>query len=190
MLEKVCTDNFLSQTMRFEYPIKVDNHEIKVVQDNMSLKNYGEFYRFLNDDRLITLLKQLKEVNQVGHSELMGEFTIYDQRRAEIFKSMQELEKLAFETFKSDLTNPESTIFNHKNVPRRNNFNSLISLFSNVKGYHLNDTARNRLVEIRNAFCHNSFKIALENINKELPTITNQLISEVDRILKETISSE
>ena len=185
MLSKVCSDGFLSQTLRFEYPVKVDNHEIKVVQENMSLKNYGEFYRFLNDDRLITLLKQLNEVDEVGHSELIGEFAIYDQRRAEVFRAMQTLEKLAFEAFEPDLTNPQSDNFRYNDVPRRNNFRSLISLFSSIQGDHLDDVACNRLIEIRNAFCHNTFNIGLDKVRKELPNITNHIIGEIDRMLKE-----
>lgn len=185
MLSKVCSDGFLSQTLRFEYPVKVDNHEIKVVQENMSLKNYGEFYRFINDDRLITLLKQLNEVDEVGHSELLGEFAIYDQRRAEVFSAMQTLEKLAFEAFEPDLTNPQSDNFRYNDVPRRNNFRSLISLFSSIQGDHLDDVACNRLIEIRNAFCHNTFNIGLDKVSKELPNITNHIIGEIDRMLKE-----
>ena len=185
MLSKVCSDKFLRQTVRFEYPVKVDNQEVKVVQDNMSLKNYGEFYRFLNDDRLLSLLKQLKGVSEVGHSELLGEFAIYDRRRAEIFKAMQELEKMAFETFKSDLSNPASANFRHNGVPRRNNFRSLLAMFANADGHHLDDAACSRLVEIRNAFCHNTFKIELAGIKKELPTITNQLVVEIDRLMDE-----
>ena len=185
MLSKVCSDKFLRQVVRFEYPVKVDGHEIKIVQDNMSLKNYGEFYRFLNDDRLLTLLKQLSGASEVGHSELMGEFTIYDQRRAEIFRAMQILEKLAFEAFETELTNPESENFSYNGVPRRNNFRSLLSLFSSIDGQQLNEAACSRLIEIRNAFCHNTFKIGLDGINKELPTITNQLIAEIDRLMKE-----
>ena len=188
MLSKVCSEKFLRQTVRFEYPVKVDDHEIKVVQDNMSLKNYGEFYRFLNDDRLLSLLKQLKNVSKVGHSELMGEFTIYDRRRTEIFKAMQQLEEMAFDAFKADLSNPESANFRYNGVPRRNNFRSLLALFTNADGYQLDDVACNRLIEIRNAFCHNTFKIELTGIKKELPTITNQLIAEMDRLIKEAKS--
>lgn len=185
MLSKVCGEKFLRQTVRFEYPVKVDDIEIKVVQDNMSLKNYGEFYRFLNDDRLLSLLKQLEGVNEVDHSELMGEFTIYDLRRSEIFKAMQLLEKIAFEAFESDLSNPESVNFSRNGVPRRNNFRSLLTLFSEADGHQLDEEACNRLIEIRNAFCHNTFKINLSGIRKELPTITNQLIGEIDRLINE-----
>lgn len=183
MLRKVCNDRFLRQTVRYEYPIKVDDKEMKIVQENMSLKNYGEFYRFLNDDRLLTLLRQLNEEKEIGHSELVGEFTIYDQRRAEVFKAMQKLERLAFETFKEDLTNPNSINFKYNDKPRRNNFKSLINLLSTLDVNQLDDSTCNRLIEIRNAFCHNTFRIGLDEVKKELPKITNQIIDEIDRLV-------
>lgn len=60
-LKNVCSDRFLSQTVHFECPFKVGNDTIFVTQEVMSLKNLGEFYQLLSDDRLPSLLERLIE---------------------------------------------------------------------------------------------------------------------------------
>ena len=189
-LKNVCDDNFLSQTVKFEFPVSVGNYTIKVVQENMALKNYGEFYRFLNDDRLQSLLKQLKGVTEVSHADLTGELANYDQRRSQVFRLMQQLEKIAYEHNSLFLNNEADPHFymddNNNELPKRNNFRSLISLFENVDGIQLSSEARERLVEIRNAFCHNNYRINIDDLQKKLPTIAIQVVDRIEKILKET----
>ena len=88
-LSKVCNEAFLRQTLTFRVPVTVGKTTIYVEQENMSLKNYGEFYRFLTDDRLMSLLNNIVETlkpNEDGdlvirHTDLMSELAAYDQYR-------------------------------------------------------------------------------------------------------------
>ena len=184
-LKNVCNNNFLSQTVRFEFPVAVGDYTIKVVQENMALKNYGEFYRFLNDDRLQSLLKQLNGVTEVSHADLTGELANYDQRRSEVFRLMQQLERIAFERNEDKLTDTNKPEFFNGDTPKRNNFRSLISLFENVDGNRLTNADRERLIEIRNAFCHNTYRIDISELDKSLPTIAIQLINSIEKLLKD-----
>lgn len=188
-LKNVCDDNFLSQTVKFEFPVSVGDFTIKVVQENMALKNYGEFYRFLNDDRLQSLLKQLKGITEVSHADLTGELANYDQRRSQIFHIMQQLEKIAYENNQDALNDSQSPLFykdNDKdNLPKRNNFRSLLALFENIEGNKLTSADCERLIEIRNAFCHNTYRMDISDMRKSLPTIAIQILNSIERMLKD-----
>lgn len=187
-LKNVCNNNFLSQTVRFEFPIKVNEMTIKVVQENMALKNYGEFYRFINDDRLMSLLTQLKDVTEISYADLTGELATYDLRRSQVFRLMQELEKIAFEQHTKELTNIDNSMFfkdgDMNNVPRRNNFKALINLFDSIDSHQLTKDDCERLVEIRNAFCHNTYRINIDDLQEKLPTIAIQIVGKIENLLK------
>ena len=189
LLKNVCDSSFLSQTVKFSFPITVDNYTIKVVQENMALKNYGEFYRFLNDDRLQSLLKQMKGVTEVSHADLTGELANYDQRRSKVFKMMQQLEKIAFEYHQNELTDTSNPKFfkdgEKGEIPKRNNFRSLISLFEDIEGNQLTAADCERLVEIRNAFCHNTYRMDISDTEKALPTIAIQILGIIENLLKD-----
>lgn len=187
-LKNVCDNNFLSQTVTFEFPVMVNDFTMKVVQENMSLKNYGEFYRFLNDDRLMSLLSQLKDITKVSHADLTGELAIYDQRRSQVFRLMQELEKLAYKLHIKELTDVNNSGFYRgeklNDVPKRNNFRALISLFDGIESHQLTKDDCERLIEIRNAFCHNTYRINIDDLQKKLPTIAIQIVEKIEKLLK------
>jgi hypothetical protein len=188
-LRNVCDSNFLSQTVRFEFPVRVNEMTIKVVQENMALKNYGEFYRFIYDERLMSLLGQLKDVEEISYADLTGELATYDQRRSQVFRLMQELEKLAFEKYSQELTDVDNPVFykddDTNNVPKRNNFRALISLFDGIESSQLTKDDCERLTEIRNAFCHNTYRINIDDLQKKLPTIVIQIVKKIEELLKE-----
>lgn len=187
-LKNVCDSNFLSQTVRFEFPVKVNETTVKVVQENMALKNYGEFYRFINDDRFTSLISQLKDVTEISYADLTGELATYDQRRSQVFRLMQELEKLAFEKYSQELTDADNPIFfkddDRNNVPKRNNFRALVSLFDGIESSQLTKDDCERLIEIRNAFCHNTYRINIDDLQKKLPTIAIQIVEKIEELLK------
>lgn len=187
-LKNVCDSNFLSQTVRFEFPVKVNEMTIKVVQENMALKNYGEFYRFIYDDRLITLLSQLKDVTEISYADLTGELATYDSYRSQVFLLMQEIEKLAFEQHSKELTDLNNPKFfkdeDTNNVPKRNNFRALLSLFDGIESRQLTNADCDRLIEIRNAFCHNTYRINMDDLEKKLPTISIQIVKKIEKLLK------
>ena len=157
-LENVCNDNFLGQAIDYEYEYQVGDHTVTITQEGMSLKNYGQFYRFLNDVRLDTLLMLLANVRKVTLTDITSEFAKYDQERPLAFKKLQLFEQLAIESVHSvDLDNPEADGFSFVNPkgekePVRNNFAHLLSMLNGL------ETDKNKLlIDIRNALGHNKY---------------------------------
>lgn len=198
-LANVCNEGFLSQTMKvsfpYEVPLKEDKTKkvtIDIVQDNMSLKNYGLLYKLYHDERVVTLLQNIVDQQQISFAELTAELSLYDQNRSKAFSNFQQFERLAFETNKEALSNPEHRGFflekvNKKNqvirYERRNNFDALLDLLDAIEAHQLNPRERQWLTSVRNAFCHNSYyKIDMQQIEKKLPTIIQQIVEIVQRI--------
>lgn len=193
-LSKVCNDAFLRQTLTFRVPVTVGEKTIYVEQGNMSLKNYGEFYRFLTDDRLMSLLENIVDTIKpnddgdlvIRHTDLMSELAAYDQNRSTIFKLIQEIENLVLEKNDSVLNNPEDDGFwAKKGLPKRNNFASLLELIDRINNINLTDDERKLLVAIRNAFSHNSYNIDFTHINsiKHLPEVAKGILQHLETLL-------
>lgn len=193
-LSKVCNQAFLRQTLTFRVPVTVGSNTIYVEQENMSLKNYGEFYRFLTDDRLISLLENIVDTikpNKDGelvirHTDLMSELAAYDQNRSTIFKLIQKIESFVIEKNNSVLNNPEDEGFWVKDgLPKRNNFASLLELINQLNDTNLTDDERKLLVAIRNAFSHNSYNIDFSLINsvKHLPEVAKGILQHLEDLL-------
>lgn len=192
-LAKVCNDGFLRQTLNFRIPVSVGDKIIYVEQENMSIKNYGEFYRFLTDDRLMSLLKNIVESispNDDGelvirHTDLMSELASYDQNRSTIFKLIQQIEGLIIKK-NEVLNNPDDKDFwVREGLPKRNNFASLLELIDQIDYVALTDDERNLLVAIRNAFSHNSYNLDLsliENAN-HLPEVAKSILRHLELVL-------
>ena len=195
-LSKVCNEAFLRQTLTFLIPVTVGDVTIYVEQENMSLKNYGEFYRFLTDDRLTSLLENIAgdlEPDQQGrlvisHTDLMSELAAYDQKRSTVFKLIQQIEALIIKS-NDALSNPASPDFWAKpGLPKRNNFASLLELIDHLNQTTLNTEERTLLVAIRNAFSHNSYNLDLSLIAgvKHLPEVANGILKHLETIMGET----
>ena len=192
-LSKVCNQAFLRQTLTFHVPVTVGEKTIYVEQENMSLKNYGEFYRFLTDDRLTSLLENIVDTikpNEDGelvirHTDLMSELAAYDQHRSTVFKLIQQIENLIIEK-NTALKSPDSEDFWVKEgLPRRNNFASLLELIEQLNDHNLTDDERKLLVAIRNAFSHNSYNIDFTLINsiKHLPEVAKGILQHLEALL-------
>ena len=179
-LENVCRTDFLSQTVSFEFPIKVGEDTAYITQNVISLKNLGEFYQLLSDDRLPSLLERLMKIkkkeqkeSRFGYSELMGELASYDIHRSRIFKAIHLLEKYVVSNseFKTFLDNPKDERFYIKNDktqdPKRNNFNSLLGLLEEGDIHAFSKEERELIISIRNAFSHNHYKISLDDIAED-----------------------
>ncbi|MBP5388470.1 MAG: type VI-B CRISPR-associated RNA-guided ribonuclease Cas13b, partial [Prevotella sp.] len=171
MLKKVCEEGFLSQAVRmektFEVDIKGKKKSFCVVQENMSLKNYGEFYRLINDERLLSLLEQLSKCGEISHADLHSELAQYDQGRSSVFGVIQNIEKLISDTF-PELSNPDSEGFfvEGKTVPKLNNFRSLLGLLEQADCHQLDEKEKKMIISIRNAFSHNTYRI---NLHEAMP---------------------
>ena len=192
-LSKVCNQSFLRQTLTFRVPVAVGEKTIYVEQENMSLKNYGEFYRFLTDDRLMSLLENIVETlkpNEDGdlvirHTDLMGELAAYDQYRSTIFKLIQKIEDLIIKN-NAVLNNPDAEDFwAREDLPKRNNFASLLELINQLNNVALTDDERKLLIAIRNAFSHNSYNIDFSLIKdvKHLPEVAKGILQHLESIL-------
>ena len=181
-LQNVCHSDFLSQTVNFEFPFKVGDDTVIISQEFISLKNLGEFYQLLSDERLPSLLERLLEIKKkeqknpnFGYSELMGELASYDIHRSRIFKAIHWLEKyvVSKDDFKF-LYDPTDKRFyiddDDTRDPKRNNFNSLLGLLEVGDIHVLSKDERELIISIRNAFSHNHYGINLDDIanNKDL----------------------
>lgn len=175
-LANVCHSDFLSQTVDFEFPFMVDEKTVYIKQEGMSLKNYGEFYQLLSDDRLPSLLKKLVDAMKQGekttvdYNSLMGELASYNILRSSIFRAVHELEKhvVSLPKFKDFLNNPYEPRFFINNDktrdPKRNNFRELLYLLEQSDEDILTPDAKDLLISIRNAFSHNHYDIDLGKI--------------------------
>lgn len=193
-LAKVCNEGFLRQTLTFRVPVTVGDKTVYVEQENMSLKNYGEFYRFLTDDRLMSLLENIVDSlkpNEDGdlvirHADLMSELAAYDQSRSTIFKLIQKVEDLIINKNKTVLNNPKNRAFWVKEgLPKRNNFASLLELMDQLNNAPLTDDERKLLIAIRNAFSHNSYSIDFSLIKdvKHLPEVARGILKHLEILL-------
>lgn len=188
-----CSEAFLRQTLTFRVPVTVGDKTIFVEQENMSLKNYGEFYRFLTDERLMSLLENIVSAlkpNEKGeyvirHTDLMSELAAYDQKRSTIFQLIQKIENLIIKK-NPDLQDPSKDDFWAKEgLPKRNNFASLLELVNQLSGTDMNDDERALLVAIRNAFSHNSYNVDLSQIQgvKKLPEVAACILHHLETLL-------
>lgn len=179
-LHDVCNENgFLNRTVNFEFPIKVEDKTVYINQDNMSLKNYGEFYQLLSDDRLPSLLKKLAAAcgdepkPVVDYNKLMGELTSYDIHRSRIFHAVHLLEKqvVSQPKYRIFLNNPCDRRFyiddDKSKMAKRNNFKSLLQLLNEGDTSLLAEDERELIVSIRNAFSHNHYGVDFGQIADE-----------------------
>ena len=195
-LSKVCNEAFLRQTLTFQVPVSVGDKTIYVEQENMSLKNYGEFYRFLTDDRLMSLLENVIDTLKpdekgrlvIRHTDLMSELAAYDQKRSTVFKLIQQIEALIVKG-NDALNNPDSPDFWAKpGLPKRNNFSSLLELIDHLNQTALTTEERTLLVAIRNAFSHNSYNLDLSQIAgvKHLPEVANSILQHLETMISDS----
>ena len=152
--------------IRFDYKYRTnDGNELLISQEGLSLKNYGNIYRVLADERMETLAQGLLEkgIKETTFAEITSEFANYDKERSKVFKVAHEIEQEAFDT---GLLDNES----------RNHFKDMIK----VLPYGRDDKYMIR--SIRNAFGHNSYQnidfIKLEMTNEEeckLPNVARNM---------------
>lgn len=145
--------------MEFNYQYTSKNKKtITITQKGVSLKNYGNIYRILGDDRFQSLMEGLAEigVDSVTFNDLTSEFANYDDKRSEIFKLVHEIEGKAFIENSEELKDPNNPVFhidnNPEKNPRRNNFKNMLEL---LKEYGAKD--RDVMVAIRNAVGHDYY---------------------------------
>lgn len=194
-LENVCTESVLRHTFTMRVPVHVNGENVYIEQQNMSFKNYGEFYRCLFDERLETLLSGIldsikpnkKGEKVVRYGDVMNELMSYDRNRSKVFEVAQMIERVALDKY-AELYDPSSPIFydeENKDLPKRNNFRAMIRLIDQLNDTKLTDDQRMLLITIRNAFSHNNYKINLQSVMKirQLPEVANGIIKYLQQFI-------
>ncbi len=173
--------------------IKGSNVPVRITQDSIKLKNYGDFQKFLYDTRLETLIPYLVDDENavridVSKAELDDEFAKYDTARIEVFANVHKIERLILERH-SELKDKTSASYyyqeNGKNLPVRGNFGKMLSY---DKRYA--DEEQSEMVNIRNSFSHNSYRgdgfgnvnISTSKVGEIAPAIKGKLKNKADQI--------
>lgn len=192
------TGNILSLSIPFSLTLTLkDGSTRTITQKELKLKNYGDFFRFVYDERLATLLSQTKSV-EINRDVLEKELLHYDLQRTEIFGWVHAMENYLFEQHpelgkkdkmeegshyyyaqkvKNKKTGEEET----KYSPIRQNFRAMLNVPGNIPSRHLE-----AMVGIRNSFCHNHY---VEDLNfggyqsADIPKLADAL----EKILKELV---
>lgn len=171
------TGNILSLSIPFSLTLTLkDGSTRTITQQELKLKNYGDFFRFVYDERLATLLSQAKNV-EINRDELEKELLHYDLKRTEIFSWVHAMERHLFKQH-PELKNPDKKeegshyyyaqkVKNKKTgeeeiqySPIRQNFRAMLNVPGDIPSQDLE-----AMVEIRNSFCHNHY---VENLNDDV----------------------
>ena len=190
-------NNLLEQKVEFRLAINLSDENGKpikdsegkpltrtICQDGIKIKNYGDFYTFLYDSRIGTLLSQLNENGDIKRDNLETEFDHYDRQRQEVFRLLQKIERLIIKSHPAlaDSNAGKPGFYNKEGKPYRNSFSSLLSL---CKQY-LNEGGKptdvsDLLTEIRNAYSHNRYvKSESENLDirsLSLPEVSDHILN-------------
>lgn len=162
----------------YEYKTKTGK-TVKITQKGVSLKNYGNIYRIISDDRFKSLMEGIARIGttdsiEVTFNDLNTEFANYDERRSAMFKMVHELEGKAFTRNEQELKDPNNPVFHIKNDlakdPRRNNFGSLLELLQEYS-----KTDQDVMVAIRNAIGHDYYMdiTLLDRTNSKAKRVPN-----------------
>lgn len=172
--------------LSYEYNYK----GIKITQEGLSLKNYGNVYRVLGDSRFASLMEGLKKVGvtKVTFGDLTSEFAIYDDKRPDIFKTVQEIEDKAKKENEAILNDPSNIGFysydkDGNKMAKRNSFNALISL---LQEYDEDD--KSVMIDIRNAVGHGHYRLKLKFNELEKEEGQTYDVPNIARLMNETMA--
>lgn len=193
--------NFLSEGengAKVSYTYEYKNG-IKITQQGLSLKNYGNIYRVLSDPKLDSLMKRLKEaeskdekIESVTFNDLTSEFAKFEDSRPRIFETIHELEDEVLNSNEGVLKNPNCSEF-YKERPdgskfaKRNSFSELVKL---QKDYDSEDASV--MVHIRNAVGHGHYDFnfkELKDNEKDTPKIP-EIASKMESMMKKRKNHE
>ena len=192
------TGNILSLSIPFSLTLTLkDGSTRTIAQQELKLKNYGDFFRFVYDERLATLLSQTKSV-EINRDDLEKELLHYDLQRTKIFGWVHAMENYLFkqhpELGKKDKMEEGSHYYYAQKVknkktgeeetkysPIRQNFRAMLNVPGNIPSHHLE-----AMVEIRNSFCHNHYVKDL-NFGRYQSADIPKLADALEKILKKLV---
>ncbi len=183
------TGNILSLSIPFSLTLTMkDGSTRTITQQELKLKNYGDFFHFVYDERLATLLSQTKNV-EINREDLEKELLRYDLQRSKIFGWVHAMENYLFTQYpelgKKD-KKEDGSYYYYKNkngdyLPIRQNFRAMLSVPGNIPSQHLE-----AMVEIRNSFCHNHYAGDL-NFGRYQSADIPKLADALELILKDLV---
>ena len=155
----------LSEVVPIDFKFSIDGKTYTIHSNGMKIKNYGDFYKLINDKRMKSLL------NIVTHSTiekdlLEKEFSTYDDKRPEAVEIIFEFEKAAYEKHPElkELLTPE----------RKFDFRALLEELQAKSD--LSQIDARYLSQIRNAFNHNAYPRNLK-ITSNIPEIAQEMVN-------------
>lgn len=181
--------NILSLQVPFNITVKLDDGtERSITQEAIKVKNYGDFFRFLYDDRVASLLPYTQDDIPLERALLEKELEGYDRERIPIFKSVHCMEKEILRLC-PELNDPKSSQYKYttdigtEKIVKENFRAMLTELCS--RGL-LPENEIEMMVEIRNSFSHNRY--ACVNLKgKNIPMIAISIQRKFDGVVGRTI---
>ena len=152
-------EGILELQIPFKIKITLTNGiEKTIYQEKIKIKNHGDFFYFLYDDRIKSLLPQIEKA-EIDRQELERELLNYDLARPEIFKLVLNLEKS----------------INTKYIEMQKEQHGFTDLLNRIE--IISPEKKEKIRIIRNAFGHNKYPEAISAIY-ELPEIATNIRDE------------
>lgn len=198
-LKYVMTDSLLDKPIDFTWDVLIrdkDKGSVRksIVQKDMRMKNYGQFYKFASDhQRLESLLSRIPQ-SIFQRAEIENEFSYYDTNRSEVFRQVYIIESEAYK-LKPDLENDNNANqewFNYidkktgKSRPIRNSFIQLLEILAAGKDGILDDTEKTVMQKTRNAFGHNTYDVDFDVVfegkesKMKIPEVANGIKDKIE----------
>ena len=134
-----------------------DGRKCRLKQNDLKLKHYGDFFRFIYDTRVRTLLDQTT-ICEIDRNILEQELTAYDECRPEVFETLLHIEQHVLKK------NPQLE-------GSRITFLSILTAMENCE-----ETQKEVIRLIRNAFSHNTYPQYIANIDyNKVPKVAESL---------------
>jgi hypothetical protein len=151
---------------------KLKFNEKFICQGDMKLKNYGDFRRFLKDNRLKNLVKYFPE-KEIAKEKLEKELEQYDKARIEVQRIILEFEKQCSVKYNIDMSYAESDESYPGGKKPYVNHNIILSSWASNNPQNL---SREEMENLRSSFMHNDYptKLSLDTTNSS--TIAEKLI--------------
>lgn len=154
----------LSEVIPINFTFAIGGKKYTIHSSGMKIKNYGDFFKLINDKRLKSLLNNISN-STIDKDQLDKEFSTYDDMRPKAVELVFELEKAAYKKHE-DLKDKVDTEAHF-------DFGRLLEELQ--KHHDLTFDGSYKLSQIRNAFSHNQYPNALR-IKSNIPEIAREMV--------------
>lgn len=151
--------------------------EVTIRQEDLKLKNYGDFFSFIYDSRIRPLLAQV-DAELIDRSQLEKELDNYDRKRVPLFEYVHNLESRVCETLREEQFHKDAD-----GNPVKMDFKYLLRYLN------ISEKTDDLLKAIRNAFCHGTYpegsRVTLvfekEEGKQKIPNVANVLVESFEK---------